>query len=155
MSSKRLAGELMLVAAAVILGSGTAKAQRIGFETRPQTTTTVITSGSPVAQPVAVTFVPVVLMSDGSVFANFSFGFEPVARPCAATVVVGEPTVIASNGHVLSRPQQPTYTQPVPNQQTQSQQMLATPQQQRTLSVYAQRACFNRDQSGRVFVSRP
>src|ERR1044072_1520375 len=106
MSSKRLAGELMLVAAAVILGSGTAKAQRIGFETRPQTTTTVITSGSPVAQPVAVTFVPVVLMSDGSVFANFGFGWEPVARPCAATVVVGEPTVIASNGHVLSRPQQ-------------------------------------------------
>jgi len=171
MESKRLAAELklMLVAGAVFLGSGRAHAQysngqwrlppssgttRTGVEARPQTTTTVSPIGFPMAQPVAVTLVPVVLMSDGSVFANFGFGFEPVMRPCASTLVVGQPTVVASNGLVLSRPQAPTYTQPVPNQQTSSQQML-TSQPQRTLSVYAQRACFNRDQAGRVFVYRP
>jgi hypothetical protein len=34
------------------------------------------------AQPVQFTLVPAILMSDGSIFANFGFGYEPVMRSC-------------------------------------------------------------------------
>lgn len=105
--------------------------------------------------PVAATLVPAILMSDGSVFANFGFGYEPVYRSCSGAVVVGEPTVVAGNGVVLSQQQRPTYTQPVPNQQTASQQLaqsnLSRPV---VVSGAAQASCFSRDGAGRVFVYR-
>jgi len=105
--------------------------------------------------PVLVTLVPAILMSDGSVFANFGFGYEPVYRSCSGAVVVGQPTVVASNGVVLSQPQRPTYTQPVPNQQTASQQFArANLAGTAVVSDAAQSSCFNRDASGRVFVYR-
>lgn len=100
-------------------------------------------------QPVAYTLVPAVLMSDGSVYANFGFGYEPVHRSCSGAVLVGQPTVVAGNGVVLNAPA-PTYTQPVPNQQTASQQMVSS---NRTASSQYS-ACYSRDPYGRVQVYR-
>src|SRR5688500_16359245 len=84
------------------------------------------------SQPVALSLVPAILMSDGRVFANFGFGFEPVLRPCSGAVVAGQRRVIGSNGVVLFHPTAPTYTQPVPNQQTASQQMVQSAQARRS-----------------------
>ena len=96
------------------------------------------------AQPVQFTLVPAILMSDGSIFANFGFGYEPVLRSCASgntlVVVGGQPRRISSNGSSI-----PNHTAPAPS----------APQQQVVqLSSVAQTACFTRDGFGRVFVFR-
>lgn len=109
------------------------------------------------SQPVALSLVPAILMSDGRVFANFGFGFEPVLRPCSGAVVTGQHRVIGSNGVVLFQPAAPTYTQPVPNQQTASQQMVQSAQARSgsvTVSHAAQLACFSRGASGGLFAHR-
>ena len=112
---------------------------------------------NPYARPYGgASVIPAVVLNDGSIFANFGYGYERVFRSCSSggTVVrqpvVGSPVVVGSNGVVLS----PTYTQPVPNQQTSSQQMAARVTGQTSVSVPAQTACFNRDGAGRVFVVR-
>ena len=108
--------------------------------------------------PYGATVIPAVVLSNGQVYANFGNGFEPVYRSCYAgsVVVGGQPTVIGSNGVVLSAAPPPTYTQPVPNQQTASQQMAAqTAGAQRVVvSGAARSACYNRDGAGRLFVVR-
>jgi hypothetical protein len=91
-------------------------------------------------QPVQFTLVPAVIMPDGSIFANFGFGFEPVLRSCVSNVVVvsGQPQRIASNGAAI------------PNhgaRQPQAAQVQAV-----RLSPPAQTGCFTRDSFGRVFV---
>jgi hypothetical protein len=101
----------------------------------------------------SVLWVPAVVTSDGRVFANFGYGFEQVYRSCASAVVVGQPTVVAGNGVVLS-PQTPTYTQPVPNQQTASQQMAAGSRAQTTVVAPAYSTCFSPHSSGGVIVYR-
>jgi hypothetical protein len=53
------------------------------------------------AYSVPIAIVPAVLMSDGSIFANFGFGFEPVVRVCSGGARMG--AVIASNGVVLQQ----------------------------------------------------
>jgi hypothetical protein len=92
-------------------------------------------------RPVQFTVVPAIVMSDGSIFANFGFGFEPVLRSCVANVVVvgGQPQRIGSNGA------------PIPNHGA-TQPRVAQPQVR--LSPVAQTACFTRDGFGRVFVYR-
>lgn len=114
---------------------------------------------SPYGQlPYGATVIPAVLLQNGQVYADFGHGFEPVYRSCSAgsVVVSGQPTVIGSNGVVLSPAPPPTYTQPVPNQQTPSQQMAArtTGAQRVVVSGAAQSACYNRDGAGRLFVVR-
>jgi len=113
---------------------------------------------SPYGQlPYGATPIPAVLLRDGQVYANFGNGYEPVYRSCyARSVVVGQPTVVGANGVVLSPARPPTYTQPVPNQQTASQQMSAqaTGTQRVGVSGAAQSACYNRDGAGRLFVVR-
>lgn len=91
-------------------------------------------------QPVQFTLVPAILMSDGSIFANFGFGYEPVLRSCVNTVVVvpGQAQRIASNGARI------------PNHGA-TQPQVAHPQTVR-LSPAAQTGCFTRDSFGRVFV---
>ncbi|MEX2151863.1 MAG: hypothetical protein WD825_00900 [Gemmatimonadaceae bacterium] len=112
------------------------------------------------SQPVAFTLVPAILMSDGNVYANFGAGFEPVLRPCTNAFVVGQPRVVASNGVVLSEPRAPTaptYTQPVPNQLTASQQMVSSSRVHGSPSSptsFAQFSCFGRNAAGHVFVLR-
>jgi hypothetical protein len=105
-------------------------------------------------QPMAYTLVPAMVMSDGSVYANFGYGFEPVYRSCSGGVVVGQPTtVVAGNGVVLN-PQAPTYTQPVPNQQTASQQMLSVNRTGQAVNRTQYASCYSRDPYGRVSVYR-
>ena len=102
----------------------------------------------------SVIWVPAVVTADGRVFANFGYGFEQVFRSCAAGVVVGQPAVIAGNGLVLT-PQAPTYTQPVPNQQTASQQMAAGRSNAQTIvAAPAHSTCFSSHSSGGVIVYR-
>ena len=95
------------------------------------------------ARPVQFTLLPAILMSDGSILANFGFGFEPVMRSCAnagpVVVVSGTPQKVAGNGVVI------------PNRGAPSQTMVT---QQVVLSGAAQSACFTRDNFGRVFVYR-
>lgn len=100
----------------------------------------------------SVNFVPAIVTNDGRVFANFGFGYEQVFRSCASGVVVGQPSVIAGNGFVLA-PQTPTYTQPVPNQQTASQLMAAGKHAQ-TVVAPAYSTCFSPYSSGGVIVYR-
>lgn len=135
------------------------KAVRQGVEVRPAQTVVVdpynyYRNPSYPMQPVPVQFtlVPAILMSDGSIFANFGFGYEPIVRSChAVTVVRGPVQRIGSNGVVLGQSNALPYTQPVPNQMTASQQMLANGHR---LSGPAQLSCFTRDAAGRVFVYR-
>lgn len=102
----------------------------------------------------SVIWVPAVVTADGRVFANFGYGFEQVFRSCAAGVVVGQPSVIAGNGLVLN-PQAPTYTQPVPNQQTASQQMATRGDNAQTIvTAPAHATCFSSHSSGGVIVYR-
>ena len=130
---------------------------RQGVEARPQTTAVVVDPyGNPsypqsAPRPVQFTLIPAVLMSDGSIYANFGFGYEPVFRSCSAVVVAGQPQVIGAGGVKLGQSNAMPYTQPVPNQTTASQQMMANGQR---LSGPAQLACFTRDAAGRVFVYR-
>lgn len=105
----------------------------------------------------AVVFVPAVVLADGRVFANFGHGFEQIFRSCHASAlsgggVVGQPSVIGGNGAVLT-PQVPTYTQPVPNQQTASQQMAAANLGQTTV-IPAYTTCFSQNAAGGVIVYR-
>jgi hypothetical protein len=168
MSARRL--DIVAVLLVSIFGASTAEAQLSGGQWRlsPNTGTTrraVEVRQEPtvfyqpgvnpylLSQPVAVTFVPAVLMSDGRVFANFGYGFEPIVRSCYGG---GGQRVVASNGAVLYHSQAPTYTQPVPNQQTQSQQMVSSGQTQTTMysTNSGALACFSRDAAGRVFAYR-
>lgn len=102
------------------------------------------------------TLVPAIITADGRIFANFGGGYEPVYRSCYGNaVVVGQPAVVGANGVVLSPAQPPTYTQPVPNQQTASQQLLPSNQHNRVVvSSAAQASCYGRDPYGRVLVYR-
>lgn len=104
-------------------------------------------------QLVLVNQVPSILLSDGTVLANFGSGFEQVHSCATVVVIAGEPRVVAGNGRVLSRPAAPTYTQPVPNQITASQQ-LSSYTRAFGGSNAAQASCFTRDAVGRVFVNQ-
>ena len=113
----------LAVAALVLAGSASADAQARGKFTMPakgpprqavqpraadrQTKPVHVHRVRP-AFPVAFTLLPAVIMSDGRVFADFGFGYEPVSRPCAPAFVAA-PTfstspipVVAGNGIVLS-----------------------------------------------------
>jgi len=108
------------------------------------------------SQPVAFFSIPAILMSDGTILADFGMGYEPVTRSCSSQVVAtNQVTVVAGNGAVISSGA-PTYTQPVPNQATSSQQMLGIGQSSfPTLTTISQASCFTWDGSGRPFVLRP
>jgi hypothetical protein len=99
--------------------------------------------------PVAYTVIPAILMSDGSVWANFGYGFEPVSRTC---VVNGNGQVILSNGMVLTSPQATPYIPPAPAMPTDSYNNLPSVAAQR--SAAAQASCFGRDVRGQYFVVR-
>ena len=130
-------------------------AARQGVEARPPQTVVVdqnyyYRNPSYPVQPVQFIMVPAVLMSDGSIFANFGFGYEPVIRSCYA-VSTAPVQRIGANGVALNNSNAMPYTPAVPSQMTASQQMIANGTR---LSGPAQLACFTRDAAGRVFVYR-
>jgi len=109
------------------------------------------TQMTPTPTPVALKMVPAVVMSDGSILADFGFGLEPVRRACSGAVVTSGGRVIGGNGQVLSQPA-PTM-QPAPSQQTASQQMLpSAPHRQPSRAALG--SCYTRDASGRAFVTK-
>lgn len=102
-------------------------------------------------QPIVFTYIPAILMSDGTVLANFGFGYEPVTRACGGGVVINStPMVIAGNGRVIRGG-----TQPAPNQATESARNLPSNQvRYPILTSASQMSCYTRDSSGRWFAVR-
>jgi len=132
---------------------------RIAVEVRQQPTVVFVQPGMSSTvfsrQPIAVSRGPAVLMSDGTVFANFGGGFEPVVGSCGGAVVVGQSRVVGSNGVVLHQQPPPTYTQPVPAQMTSSQQMLPSAQRGFLVATGNARSdCFSRGASRRAVGNR-
>jgi hypothetical protein len=73
--------------------------------------------------------IPVFMLQDGRVFANFGYGFESVVRTCAPTsfgpAVTNYGTVTTIGSTIVQpSPVQPVVTQPAPAQRTASEQML-------------------------------
>ena len=113
---------------------------------------TVASALTPGVRPIALRLIPAMVMSDGSIYADFGNGLEPVRRACSNVVVsTRQIPVIAGNGQVLF--QTGPGTQPSPAQLTQSQLNLPSASQ-RPASRAALSSCFMRDASGRVFVPR-
>ena len=97
-------------------------------------------------QPVVFFNIPAILLSDGTVLADFGMGYEQVTRACGNTVVVqSEPTVIAGNGVVLSHGTSTITTQ---------QSVTSTSARFPILTSVSQTSCFSRDINGRVFIVR-
>src|SRR5512146_402026 len=110
--------------------------------------------------------VPVVVLSDGRMFADFGYGYEPIRRGCGgAALFVQSAAIPVQPGIVQPTVAQPSagvserlpYTPPVPAQQTASQQMLS---QQGSSSVSAPRtssganaACLGIDARGQYVVA--
>ena len=73
--------------------------------------------------------IPVVMLQDGRVFANFGYGYEQVVRTCTpggiAPIVRGYQPVTTGSTIVQPTAVQPIVTQPAPAQATASEQMLA------------------------------
>jgi hypothetical protein len=112
--------------------------------------------------------VPIIVSTDGRVFANFGGGFEQVVTACGVStgvVVTNE----LSTGLVQPGVVQPSVIQPgivpsllpfvsaIPNQQTESQQLRGhpvVPMQTQQQVVVGNRACWSTDGRGQVFVGR-
>lgn len=99
------------------------------------------------AYPVAFTLLPAILMSDGGVYANFGFGYEPVSRACGS-----HSRVIDGRGHAT--PQRGSVS-PAPGANTPSAQNLPSVRAQREAARRAAlHACYARDPYGRLVVIR-
>jgi hypothetical protein len=133
-------------------------------------TSTVLAPSPYQTAPVFYGNVPVVVLPDGRVLADFGRGYEQIVRSCAVpvnyvvapTVAVGQPTVVQPTVvQPSAAPVQPLpYTPAVPNQQTASQQMLNQQsmqvQQQAVQSTLVNsQACWVTNGYGQVFVARP
>ncbi|HVB29934.1 MAG TPA: hypothetical protein VNE60_00240 [Gemmatimonadaceae bacterium] len=98
--------------------------------------------------------VPVMVGTDGLVYANFGNGYEQVQRQCTAQAVApggGYSTQAAPPAYT-----QPEITQPVPRAQTSSQAMIAQNSGSGgTMNApLASTACWGRSLQGNVFVRR-
>ena len=109
---------------------------------------------------------PILLMADGRVFADFGRGFEQIVRSCALSSAYSGSNVVSPSGLQQPVVVQPTVTQPappgverlpftpsVPNQQTPSQQMAA--QGGRLAESLSSQSCWAVSQSGRIVVAQP
>ena len=109
---------------------------------------------------------PILLMADGRVFADFGWGFEQIVRSCALPSGYSSSQIVSPSGlqqPVVVQPTvtQPTapgverlpYTPPVPNQQTPSQQMAA--REARVPPSVASQSCWAISQTGRIVVAQP
>ena len=97
--------------------------------------------------PVAYTLLPAIVMSDGSVFANFGYGYVQVSRACG----VSTPRVLDGRGFQTS----PRGLQPAPSEPTASEQNLPSVQARRRAAERAAHgACYGQDSYGRVVVIR-
>jgi hypothetical protein len=138
---------------------------RVGVQAPPPQQTVVVSRPATYLppQPVAFTLVPAVVMSDGSIYANFGYGYEPIVRPCANAAVVTTNGVMSPYGTVTYQPAAPTYVHPAPNPvtspynrpgQTTVVTTGAQSAQYTQYAQYSQQLCFSRDASGRVYAYR-
>ena len=110
---------------------------------------------------------PILLMADGRVFADFGRGFEQVVRSCALPTGYSTAQIVSPSGPhqpVVVQPSviQPApagvermpYTPPVPAQQTPSQQMAEGGGQLAPRSFGSQ-SCWAMSQTGRIFIAQP
>ena len=110
---------------------------------------------------------PILLMADGRVFADFGRGFEQVARSCAFPSGYSSSQIVSPSGLQQPVVVQPTvtqpsapgverlpYTPPVPNQQTPSQQMAVQGGRLPQASLASQ-SCWTVSQNGRIVVAQP
>jgi hypothetical protein len=109
---------------------------------------------------------PVVVLADGRVFADFGRGFEQIVRSCATAPSYGysqpapvvQPTVVQPTVTQPTISQPMPYTPPVPNQQTASQQMLPPQQNAQVLASQStlvnSQACWTGNGRGLVYVAR-
>jgi hypothetical protein len=115
---------------------------------------------TPHSRPTPVKLIPAMLLSDGSVVADFGFGMEPVRHQCAGVSVSSGGRVLGGNGQVLSQPaphlQPVPLMQPVPRLQSPPGMQPAPSQSanQRPLSRAAAASCFTRDVNGKVFATQ-
>lgn len=132
-------------------GSTGAVAPRQGTEVRRENGGANTTTAGNGVVPLRV--IPAVLMSDGSIMADFGSGLEFVRRACPSSAST-MPLRIVAGGQTQPAPElQPVPgMQPSPAQTTPSQQML--PSAQRAASQAAQSSCHLRDQRGRVYATR-
>ena len=105
---------------------------------------------NPITYRVPIAIIPAILMSDGSLFANFGYGYEPVVSVCGGAAMGA---VVASNGVVL---------QPAPAVQ-QTPASVYTPAMliqsgyvvhQVVVSDMGRLACYNRDGSRLAYIYR-
>jgi hypothetical protein len=93
--------------------------------------------------------VPMVVSSDGRVYADFGRGYEQLVRNCAVPFANFNQPVTTQP--VVTQPQ--PYTPPVPNQQTASQQALNQPSGSSTQQTNA-RACWSTDNRGQPLIGK-
>jgi hypothetical protein len=110
---------------------------------------------------------PILLMADGRVFADFGRGFEQVVRSCTLPGGYSSSQIVSPSGLQQPVVVQPTvtqpvapgvervpYTPPVPAQQTPSQQMAARGGQL-TPQGLGNQSCWAMSQTGRIFIAQP
>ena len=131
-------------------GTAGAAAPRQGTEVRPAQRETPRATLNNGAVPLRV--IRAVLMSDGSIVADFGFGLERVVRACSSEAA-NMPLRIVASGSANSQPV--PQLQPVPGMQPAPAQMTASQQMaQHAPSQAAQVSCHLRDQSGHIFATR-
>ena len=168
-----------VAAPAAVLFAGPAEGQSRGRFTMPKTKPRVVVQkptasrattaprypAYPVvpAYPVAFTLLPAVILSDGRIYADFGYGYEPVSRACAPVysrtetlgVSGGGIRVIGANGTVLSGGNtQPAprigpapRMAPHPNQPSDAQQV-----RQGAVTSAAHSSCYRQEPTGTVVV---
>lgn len=110
---------------------------------------------------------PILLMADGRVFADFGRGFEQIVRSCALPTGYATSQIVSPSGLQQPVVVQPTvtqpappgverlpYTPPVPNQQTASQQMASQAGRPPQENLGSQ-SCWAVSQNGRIVVAQP
>lgn len=133
---------------------------------KPRTQTVIVTQRTPVrpsypAHPVAFTLLPAVVMSDGRVFADFGYGYEPVSRACAAsgyqttTVLTGSQyqiPVVGANGTLLNGNTQPAPRMAPPPRMATNPNQPAAAAAQTSVSRVASSSCYRREATRTVVV---
>lgn len=141
-----------VIAGAVLAAfAGVAEAQNSGGRWRLPSQTAV---RSGVERPPPPPPPTVIVVAPRTLFLQPVVGL-PHLLPCTSFPVASR--VIASNGVVLSRSGPPTYTQPVPDEETASQQMLPSARlasrnhQTVLISGVTRAVCYGRDAAGHVY----
>ncbi len=131
-------------------GSAGATAPRQGTEVRREPATA---SQQPNNGVVPIRVIHAVLMSDGSVQADFGVGLEPVSRSCGGDFRYTPLRIIGSLPDLPGMQPVPGM-QPAPAPQTESAKALPSSQARAAANQAAKASCHLRDANGRFFATR-